>query len=135
MFSFHILPNRPNLSKKQFLAKIDFPHLYFEGNYDMTVNVLFIKYKGKGVIAGNFSEYWVTRCFREFIILKMFQSAFTLRLNYGVKSKPVKHHSYLSHTIRRFKSLWHKPPHQIILHTLLKLFGDCKMDLKILLTI
>lgn len=63
MISFHILPNRPNLSKKQFLAKIDFPHLYFEGNYDMTVNVLFIKYKGKGVIAGNFSEYWVTRCF------------------------------------------------------------------------
>ncbi|KAH1024379.1 hypothetical protein HUJ05_003870 [Dendroctonus ponderosae] len=37
--------------------KVSIPSIYFEGDYDIDMSVLILKYKGKGPITGNFTNY------------------------------------------------------------------------------
>ncbi|KAJ8951215.1 hypothetical protein NQ318_010242 [Aromia moschata] len=55
--SFEILELKPNVAKNRFAFKISIPHLYFEGDYDIDINFLLLKYKGQGKISGNFTDY------------------------------------------------------------------------------
>jgi len=55
--SFKILDLQPDLPKTRFLVQFTIPTLYFEGDDDIDMNVLIVKYKGKGPIHGNFTNY------------------------------------------------------------------------------
>ncbi|CAH0558260.1 unnamed protein product [Brassicogethes aeneus] len=54
---FQILSLEPNLNKNKFVFKATIPSLYFEGDYDIDMNLLLLKFKGQGPIQGNFSDY------------------------------------------------------------------------------
>lgn len=54
---FKILDLKPDAGKPRFLVQALVPTLYFEGDYDIDMNFLLIKYKGKGPITGNFTDY------------------------------------------------------------------------------
>ncbi|KAH1024378.1 hypothetical protein HUJ05_003869 [Dendroctonus ponderosae] len=55
--SFKIIDLKPDLERTRFLVQFTIPTLYFEGDYDIDMNVLILKYKGKGPIQGNFTNY------------------------------------------------------------------------------
>ncbi|KAL3282190.1 hypothetical protein HHI36_005384, partial [Cryptolaemus montrouzieri] len=55
--NFKILDVKPNLAKKKFAFKVAIPHIRFEGDYDIDMNILLLKYKGVGAINGNFTDY------------------------------------------------------------------------------
>ncbi|XP_066248169.1 uncharacterized protein [Euwallacea similis] len=54
---FKIIDLKSDISKTRFVAQFTIPMLYFEGDYDIDMNILFLKYKGKGPIQGNFTNY------------------------------------------------------------------------------
>lgn len=54
---FKVLEVRPNVAKKRFAFKVTIPFLHFEGDYDIDMNILLLKYKGVGPINGNFTDY------------------------------------------------------------------------------
>ncbi|CAG9768272.1 unnamed protein product [Ceutorhynchus assimilis] len=54
---FKITDLKPDLAKTRFLVQFTIPTLYFEGDYDIDMNILVLKYKGKGPITGNFTNY------------------------------------------------------------------------------
>ncbi|KAK9700685.1 hemolymph juvenile hormone binding protein (JHBP) [Popillia japonica] len=54
---FEILELRANVKKNKFTFKVRLPYLYFQGKYDLDMQILLIKLKGRGPITGNFSNY------------------------------------------------------------------------------
>ncbi|XP_060518413.1 uncharacterized protein LOC132697137 [Cylas formicarius] len=54
---FQIIDLKPNLAKNKFVVRVTLPNLYFEGDYDIDMNVLILKYQGRGPITGNFTDY------------------------------------------------------------------------------
>ncbi|KAK9888491.1 hypothetical protein WA026_000742 [Henosepilachna vigintioctopunctata] len=54
---FQILEVKPNLAKKRFAFRATIPHIRFEGDYDIDMHILVLKYKGVGPISGNFTDY------------------------------------------------------------------------------
>ncbi|XP_074040452.1 circadian clock-controlled protein daywake-like [Leptinotarsa decemlineata] len=54
--SFEVLELRPEVAKNRFVFRINIPHLYFKGDYDIDINVVILKYKGQGPITGNFTN-------------------------------------------------------------------------------
>ncbi|CAG9768271.1 unnamed protein product [Ceutorhynchus assimilis] len=54
---FQITDLKADVPNKKFQATVNLPKLNFEGDYDMDVNVLILKYNGKGVMTGNFTDY------------------------------------------------------------------------------
>ncbi|XP_044750396.1 uncharacterized protein LOC123310800 [Coccinella septempunctata] len=55
---FKILEMKPNVAKKRFAFKVTVPQVYFEGDYDIDMHILLLKYKGKGPVSGNFTDYF-----------------------------------------------------------------------------
>ncbi|GJQ84868.1 hypothetical protein Trydic_g488 [Trypoxylus dichotomus] len=55
--NFEILELRANVRKNKFTFKVRLPYLYFQGKYDLDMQILLIKLQGKGPITGNFSNY------------------------------------------------------------------------------
>ncbi|XP_048521149.1 protein takeout-like [Dendroctonus ponderosae] len=54
---FEIIDLKPNVKKNRFVFRVSIPSIYFEGDYDIDMSVLILKYKGKGPITGNFTNY------------------------------------------------------------------------------
>ncbi|XP_050309981.1 circadian clock-controlled protein daywake-like [Anthonomus grandis grandis] len=54
-----ILSLKSDIPNKLFTAKIALPRITFIGNYDIDINVLILKYQGKGEITGNLTDYGV----------------------------------------------------------------------------
>ncbi|XP_049822911.1 uncharacterized protein LOC109596002 isoform X2 [Aethina tumida] len=54
---FKILSLKPVLEKNKFMFKATIPSLYFEGDYDVDLNLLLLKFQGKGPITGNLTDY------------------------------------------------------------------------------
>ncbi|XP_066140955.1 circadian clock-controlled protein daywake-like [Euwallacea fornicatus] len=54
---FKIIDLKTDLQKTRFVAQFTIPNLHFEGDYDIDMNILFLKYQGKGPIRGNFTNY------------------------------------------------------------------------------
>ncbi|KAK9888494.1 hypothetical protein WA026_000745 [Henosepilachna vigintioctopunctata] len=57
---FKILELRPNVAKRRFAFRALIPHIHFEGDYDVDMHILVLKYKGVGPINGNFTDYTFT---------------------------------------------------------------------------
>ncbi|KAL1490578.1 hypothetical protein ABEB36_013248 [Hypothenemus hampei] len=57
--TFKTLDLKPDMKKTRFLAQFTIPILYFEGEYDIDMNILLLKYKGQGPIQGNLTDYVV----------------------------------------------------------------------------
>jgi len=55
--SFEILELKPNIPKAKFSFKVNIPHIYFVGDYDIDMKILVLQYKGTGPITGNFTNY------------------------------------------------------------------------------
>ncbi|KAF7282496.1 hypothetical protein GWI33_002600 [Rhynchophorus ferrugineus] len=55
--TFKINDLKADLKRTRFLTQFTIPTLYFEGNYELDMNVLFIKYQGRGPINGTFTNY------------------------------------------------------------------------------
>ncbi|XP_072387159.1 circadian clock-controlled protein daywake-like [Diabrotica undecimpunctata] len=53
---FEVYDLKCDIPKNVFLFKLKIPHLEFNGDYDIDMNVLVLKYKGSGPISGNFSN-------------------------------------------------------------------------------
>ncbi|KRT83899.1 hemolymph juvenile hormone-binding protein [Oryctes borbonicus] len=54
---FEIQELRANVRKNKFNFRVRLPYLYFQGKYDLDMQILLIKLRGKGPITGNFSNY------------------------------------------------------------------------------
>lgn len=54
---FQITSLKPNIPKARFVFSAVVPSIYFSGDYDIDMSILLIKYKGKGPITGNFTNY------------------------------------------------------------------------------
>ncbi|CAH1118060.1 unnamed protein product [Phaedon cochleariae] len=54
--SFEIIDLKPDIKKNRFIFRINVPQIYFEGDYDINMNILVLKYKGQGPITGNFTN-------------------------------------------------------------------------------
>ncbi|KAL1490580.1 hypothetical protein ABEB36_013250 [Hypothenemus hampei] len=54
---FEILDLKPNVKKNRFVFRVNIPYLHFEGDYDIDMSILVLKYKGQGPITGNFTNY------------------------------------------------------------------------------
>ncbi|CAG9768273.1 unnamed protein product [Ceutorhynchus assimilis] len=54
---FEIIDLKTNLKKNRFIFRVNVPNIYFKGEYDIDMSVLILKYKGKGPITGNFTNY------------------------------------------------------------------------------
>ncbi|KAF7282498.1 hypothetical protein GWI33_002601 [Rhynchophorus ferrugineus] len=55
--AFEIMDLRVNLKKNKFIFRVKLPKIDFEGDYDIDMNILVLKYKGQGIITGNFTDY------------------------------------------------------------------------------
>ncbi|XP_028129584.1 circadian clock-controlled protein daywake [Diabrotica virgifera virgifera] len=53
---FEVYDIKCDIPKNVFLFKLKIPHLEFNGDYDIDMNVLVLKYKGSGPISGNFTD-------------------------------------------------------------------------------
>ncbi|XP_050309876.1 uncharacterized protein LOC126745884 [Anthonomus grandis grandis] len=54
---FEIIDLKANIKKNRYVFRVNVPNIYFEGDYDIDMSVLILKYKGKGPITGNFTDY------------------------------------------------------------------------------
>ncbi|CAH1961747.1 unnamed protein product [Acanthoscelides obtectus] len=54
--TFEVLEMKPNIAKNRFVFRINVPKIKFEGDYDMDMNVLILKYKGQGPLNGNITN-------------------------------------------------------------------------------
>lgn len=55
--TYQILELKPDVKNMIFAFKILIPELKFKGNYEIDMNILFVKYKGSGPMEGSFTNY------------------------------------------------------------------------------
>lgn len=54
---FEVLDLKADVKRHRFIVRAKVPLIHFKGDYDIDMSILVLKYKGKGPITGNFTDY------------------------------------------------------------------------------